>query len=314
MILPLIQPVKAPLIDNCPSRFIMPCGMTTKRTPMDEGQPSSTARRAAILRAAHQILDNPKILDDPIALRIIGTEGESWLRSNLERLQEARFLRAFVVARSRYAEDELAQAIQRGTRQYVILGAGLETFPYRNPYAESRLHVYEVDHPATQSWKRKRLLEAGITIPDSLTFAPVDFERQTLADGLSHTGFKANQRAFFSFLGVIVYLTKGAVMDTFGFVASLPPGSEIVFDCPVATSSLSEAQKLAREARANRMAAIGEPWRTYFDPLSLASHLRQMGFKRIEDLGPEAANSRYFEDRTDGLRLAGGSHLMKARV
>jgi methyltransferase (TIGR00027 family) len=288
--------------------------MTTKSTPMDEGQPSSTARRAAMLRAAHQILDNPKVLDDPMALRIIGTEGESWLRSNLERLQEARFLRAFIVARSRYAEDELAEAIQRGTRQYVILGAGLETFPYRNPYAESRLHVYEVDHPATQSWKRKRLLEAGITIPNSLTFVPVDFERQTLADGLSQTGFKANQPVFFSFLGVIIYLTREAVMDTFGFVASLPPGSEIVFDCPVPTSSLSEAQELAREARADRMAAIGEPWRTYFDPPSLASDLRQMGFKQIEDLGPEAANKRYFEDRTDGLRLAGGGHLMKARV
>jgi methyltransferase (TIGR00027 family) len=288
--------------------------MTMKSTPMDEGQPSSTARRAALLRAAHQILDNPKVLDDPIALRIIGTEGESWVRSNLERLEEARFLRAFIVARSRYAEDELAEAVQRGVRQYVILGAGLETFPYRNPYAESRLHVYEVDHPATQSWKRKRLLEVGITIPNSLTFAPVDFERQALADGLSQAGFKADQPAFFSFLGVIVYLTKEAVMDTFGFVASSPPGSEIVFDCAVATSSLSDAQKLAREARADRVAAIGEAWRTYFDPPSLASDLRQMGFKQIEDLGPEAANKRYFEDRTDGFRLAGGSHLMKARV
>jgi methyltransferase (TIGR00027 family) len=267
-----------------------------------------------MLRAAHQILDDPKVLDDPIALRIIGAEGESWVRSNLERLQEARFVRAFVVARSRYAEDELAQAIQRGVRQYVILGAGLETFPYRNPYAESGLHVYEVDHPATQSWKRKRLVEAGITIPSSLTFAPVDFEGQTLADGLSQAGFKADQPAFFSFLGVIIYLSKKAVMDTLGFVASLPSGSEIVFDCPVATSSLSEAQRLGREARADRMAAIGEPWQTYFDPVSLAGDLWQMGFKQIEDLGPEAGNERYFQGRTDGLRLAGAGHLMKARV
>jgi len=104
-----------------------------------------------MLRAAHQVLDDPKVLRDPIALRIIGAEAESWLMSNLERLQETRFLRAFIVARSRYAEDELALAVQRGTRQYVILGAGLETFPYRNPYDESRLRVYEMDHPATQS-------------------------------------------------------------------------------------------------------------------------------------------------------------------
>jgi methyltransferase (TIGR00027 family) len=267
-----------------------------------------------MLRAAHQILDNPKILDDPIAIRIIGTEGESWLRSNLDRLQEARFLRAFIVARTRYAEDELTQAVQRGTRQYVILGAGLETFPYRNPYAESRLHVYEVDHPATQSWKRKRLLEAGIAIPSSLTFAPIDFERQTLADGLSRAGLRANEPTFFSLLGVILYLTRAAVMETFGFVASMRPGSEIAFDCAVPESSLNDNQKLGREARANRMAAIKEPWLTYLDPSSLASDLRQMGFKQIEDLGPEAANERYFKDRTDGLRLAGSAHLMKARV
>jgi methyltransferase (TIGR00027 family) len=288
--------------------------MSRRSTPMNEGQPSSTARRAAMLRAAHQVLDSPKVLDDRIALRIIGTEGESWLRSNLDRLQDARFLRAFIVARSRYAEDELAQAVQRGTRQYVILGAGLETFPYRNPYAESRLHVYEVDHPATQSWKRKRLLEVGIAIPSSLTFAPIDFERQTLADGLSRAGLRANEPTFFSLLGVIVYLTKAAVMDTFRFVASMPPGSEIVFDCPVPESSLSDKQKLGRQARADRVAAVGEPWLTHFDPSSLASDLRQMGFEEIEDIGPEAANERYFRDRTDGLRLAGAAHLMKARV
>jgi methyltransferase (TIGR00027 family) len=281
---------------------------------MDEGQPSSTARRAAMLRAAHQILDDPKILDDPIALRIIGPEGESWLRSNLDRLQEARFLRAFVVARSRYAEDELARAVQRGTRQYVILGAGLETFPYRNPHDESRLHVYEVDHPATQSWKRKRLLEAGISTPGSLTFAPIDFERQTLAEGLGRAGLRANEPTFFSLLGVMMYLTEAAVMETFGFVASMPSGSEIVFDCAVPDSSLSDGQRLARQARADRVAAVGEPWRTHLDPVSLARDLRQMGFSQIEDLGPEAANERYFKDRTDGLRLAGAAHLMKARV
>ena len=281
---------------------------------MDEGQPSRTALRAAMLRAAHQILDNPTVLDDPLALRIIGSEGESWVRSNPERLQEARFLRAFIVARSRYAEDGLAQAIQRGTRQYVILGAGLDTFAYRNPYAEPPLHVYEVDHPATQSWKCKRLLKAGIAIPNSLTFAPIEFERQTLADGLSQAGFKVSEPAFFSFLGVMVYLTKAAVMETFRFVASLPAGSEIVFDCAAPTSSLNETQRSSREARADRMAAIGEPWLTYFEPSSLASDLRQMGFTQIDHLGPEAANERYFKDCTDGLRLAGRSHLMKARV
>ena len=281
---------------------------------MEEGQPSATAQGAAIHRAAHQFLDVPKILDDPLALRIIGTNAESALRANLWRFQKSRFLRAFIALRSRYAEDELARAIQRGVRQYVILGAGLDTFAYRNPYPGSRLRVFEVDHPATQSWKRVRLREAEIAIPDSLTFAPVDFERQTLADGLNRAGFRAEEAAFFSLLGVVVYLTKTAVMETFKFVASLPAGSEIVFDYSILPSMLNESQRSAHESRASRVAAIGEPWITYFDPSSLASELRGMGFKQVEDFGPEEANSRYFKDRTDSLRISGSGRLMKARL
>jgi O-methyltransferase involved in polyketide biosynthesis len=137
MIPPPLEPVKADPIGDYPRQLIMPGSMTTKHTPMEEGQPSRTALRSTLLRAAHRILDDPKILDGPVALRIIGTEGAAWIRSNVERLQESRFLRAFVVARSRYAEDELAQAVEKGVRQYVILGAGLETFPHRNPYPGS---------------------------------------------------------------------------------------------------------------------------------------------------------------------------------
>ncbi len=283
-------------------------------TAMDEGRPSATALGAAMLRAAHQILDDPKIFDDPIALKILGTSGESWVRSNLERFQKSQYMRAFIVLRSRYAEDELAQAIQRGIRQYVILGAGLDTFPYRNPNPPSRLRIYEVDHPATQSWKRRRLQETGIGIPDSLTFAPVDFEKQTLGDGLLQAGFKISEPAFFSLLGVVIYLTRAAAGETFKYVASLPRGSEIVFDCGVPDSSLTFYEKYARETRANKMAAIGEPWLTYFDPELLANDLRQIGFKAIEDFGPEAANERYFKNRGDGLRIAGSGHMIKGRV
>jgi len=281
---------------------------------MEEGRPSATALGAAVHRAAHQLLDNPKILDDPLALRIIGANAESALRANLWRFQKSRFLRAFIVLRSRYAEDELARAIQRGVRQYVILGARLDTFGYRNSYPGSRLRVFEVDHPATQSWKRVRLREAEIAIPDSLTFAPVDFEQQTLADGLSRAGFRADEAAFFSLLGVVVYLTKTAVMETFKSVASRPAGSEIVFDYGILPSGLSESQRFAHEALASRVAAIGEPWITYFDPSSLASELKGMGFKHVEDFGPEEANNRYFKDRGDNLRIIGGGRLMKARI
>lgn len=283
----------------------------TRPTRMDEGRPSITAQSTATLRAAHQLLDQPRILDDPLALRIIGTEAESAVRANPRRDARVATLRAFVVLRSRYAEDELARAIQRGIRQYVILGAGLDTFAYRSPYGP-RLRVFEVDHPATQSWKRERLDQAGIKIPGSLTFAPIDFEKQTLADGLRQAAFKADEPAFFSLLGVVIYLTRDAVMETFKFVASLPSGSEIVFDYAVPPSALSESERATHEVLARRVAAIGEPWITYFDPLSLASELRQIGFTHFEGMGPNEANDRYFKNRSDGLRVGRVAHLMKA--
>ncbi len=140
-------------------------GDKARGSRMDDGRPSATALGAAFLRAAHQVLDQPRVLEDPIALRILGSERESALRSYPERYGASRALRALIVLRSRYAEDELARAVQRGVRQYVILGAGLDTFPYRNPYPVSRLRVYEVDHPATQSWKRRQLHQAEIADP-----------------------------------------------------------------------------------------------------------------------------------------------------
>ncbi len=190
-------------------------------------------------------------------------------------------------------------------RQYVILGAGLDTFAYRSPYPGSRLRVFEVDHPATQAWKRARLDASGIDVPDSLTFTPIDFERQALGDGLRGAGFKTDEPAFFSLLGVVIYLPKDAVMETLKFVASLPSGSEIVFDYAIPSSALRESERAAREVRASRVAAIGEPWITYFDPLSLARELRGLGFTHVEDVGPVEAFHH-------NLRIGGGARLIKA--
>src|SRR5271156_5499991 len=193
---------------------------------MIEARPSRTALRVAMRRAAHQLFDSPKVLDDPIAVRIIGPRA-------LEKLEAGRFreatglargLRAFMAVRSRYAEDALARSVGRGAKQYVVLGAGLDTFAYRNPYGESTLRVFEVDFPATQEWKRQCLAAAGISIPSSVTYAPVDFERQTLPEGLQQAGFDPQKAAFFSWLGVVMYLTEQTVMSTLGFIASLPPG------------------------------------------------------------------------------------------
>ena len=258
---------------------------------MNEDRPSVTAYRVALRRAAHQILDDPKVFEDPLALRILGPEGEARLRAELQRDQSplSRVLRAFMAVRSRYAEDELARAFEAGVRQAVVLGAGLDTFAYRNPFPELRL--FEVDHPATHGWKRGLLEKARIPVPESLTFAPVDFETQTLAEGLERAGFDAGRPAFFSWLGVVPYLTESAILSTLGLIASLP-GSGVVFDYARPPESLDPSRRRFFDALAERVAAHGEPFRTFFDPGELEGRLRKMGFSRIENLDGEAINAR----------------------
>ena len=283
---------------------------------MKENRPSATAQRVAMQRAAHQLLDDPKVFDDPFALRIIGKESASALQADPHQFETtplSRYLRAFVAARSRYAEDELALDVRRGVYQYVILGAGLDTFAYRNPHPQGVLHVFEVDCPTTQAWKRARLEEVGITLPRDLTFAPVDFETQTLAEGLLGAGYDPGKRTFFSWLGVTEYLTTEAVVATLRFIASAPVGSGVVFDYMLSPSLLTSAQRPRFDALAQRVASAGEPWQAFFDPALLTRDLRAMGFGYVEDNGPEEINMRYFKDRKDGLRVGSLSHLMKAQ-
>jgi methyltransferase (TIGR00027 family) len=284
---------------------------------MEEAKPSHTALRVAMRRAAHQLVDEPKVLDDPIALKILGPRARERLQggesTGSDRL--SRSLRAFMAARGRYAEDELERAMGRGTAQYVVLGAGLDTFAYRNPHAEKALHVFEVDYPATQEWKRRQLAATEIAIPLSLTFSPVDFERQTLAEGLRDAGFDRDKPAFFSWLGVTMYLTAEAVAATLGFVASLPTGGGIAFDYVVPQESLGRVERMALGALSRRVKAAGEPFRTFFDPTALTARLKQIGFRSVEDLGADEINALYFKDRADGLRITGNlGRLMSAEV
>ncbi|HEX4002539.1 MAG TPA: class I SAM-dependent methyltransferase [Candidatus Acidoferrales bacterium] len=274
---------------------------------MEEAKPSHTALRVAMRRAAHQLVDEPKVLDDPIALKILGPQEQQRLEGGegMGSDRVSRGLRAFMAARSRYAEDELARAISRGVTQYAVLGAGLDTFAYRNPHAEANLRIFEVDYPATQEWKRRRLAASEIPIPPSVTFAPVDFERQTLATGLRDAGFDREKPAFFSWLGVSMYLTEEAIEATLGFAGSLRPGGGIVFDYVVPRESLGLLERTAFDALSRRVEAAGEPFRTSFDPSALAARLQQIGFRSIEDLSGDEINARYFKDRSDGLRVMG---------
>ena len=268
-------------------------------------------------RAAHQILDRPRVFDDPVALAIVGPDASELIRTDAQRYHSlrGRRLRAFMVARSRYAEDELANAIERGATQYVILGAGLDTFTCRNPHRDRALRVFEVDHPATQAWKRRRIEEAGISIPDSAAFVPVDFEKQSLAAELERAGFQRTEITFFSWLGVVPYLTLEAAMSTLQFIASLPPGSAVAFDYAVDRNSLSPLEQAALDDMASRVARAGEPFRLFFQPATLHESLRDLGFREIEDLGAPEIHARYFSGRSDGLGLrAGAGHLIRARI
>jgi methyltransferase (TIGR00027 family) len=279
-----------------------------------DDRPSRTAERVALRRAAHQLFDQPKVFDDPVALRIVGRDAAEELDRVAEDEPVARGLRALMVARSRYTEDALARAVESGVRQYVVLGAGLDTFAYRNPNRVGRLRVFEVDHPATQAWKRAKLEAAGILVPDDLVFAPVDFERGTLADGLREAGFDSRLRAFFSWLGVVPYLEIESIVATLRVVAATAPGSEVVFDYAIPPSMMAPGQRRVFEALAARVAAAGEPWRTFFEPAALARELTALGLTVVDDVPPEVLNERYFADRTDGLQIRGRARMMHARV
>jgi methyltransferase (TIGR00027 family) len=260
----------------------------------------------AMRRAAHQIFDHPRVFDDPLAMPIVGPGAEERLRSEPRFLNRiGRAVRASMAARSRYAEDQLARAVERGTKQYVILGAGLDTFAYRNPHSSRDLRVFEVDYPATQEWKRQRLAAAGIAISESVIFAPVDFERQTLAEGLREARFDASLPAFFSWLGVTMYLARETVVETFRLIASGAAGGGVVFDYMVPPETLSWTGQLVHRALSRRVAKAGEPFQTYFVPGELRTELQSMGFHSIENLGAAEINARYFAGRTDGLGVPG---------
>jgi methyltransferase (TIGR00027 family) len=280
---------------------------------MREGRPSATAQRVAERRAAHQLFDRPLVFEDPLAIRIIGSEAAAALPGSraASNSPPLRGLRAFVAARSRFAEDELARGVARGVRQYVVLGAGLDTFAYRNPHAD--LRVFEVDHPATQEWKRGRLSAAEIPIPSSLTYVSVDFERQTFAEELVRAGFAPQQPAFFSWLGVVPYLNRETIFATLETIATMCPGNGVVFDYGLPRSSAGFFERMAHDALSRRVALAGEPFRSFFDPAELAQELQRIGFRSIEDLGLAEIVSRYFADRSDNFRvLSNTGHLMSA--
>jgi methyltransferase (TIGR00027 family) len=277
--------------------------------------PKPTALRVAQLRAVHQLLDSPLVFEDPLALKILGKAGEDSLRKDLGRYNASIYkgLRTSVVVRSRLVEDELARSYQEGLRQYVILGAGLDTFAYRNG-AQEGIRIFEVDLPTTQQWKRDCLYSAGIDIPATLTFVSTDFETLPLKQALERAGFKPDRPAFFSWLGVTMYLETESVQQTLQYISSLAPGSAVVFDYGVVPDLLSPRERKAIDLLSNKAADHGEPWKTFFNPASLDGLLRSLHFTHVEDFGPELLNDRFLSGRKDGLHKSGVTRLIFAKV
>lgn len=284
---------------------------------MGSARPASrTAWRVALHRALHQVLDRPPVLDDPVAIQILGAETATVVRENptsLERGPFDAYLRAFMAARARFAEDHLDAARDRGVGQYVILGAGLDTFAYRQRHRDPPLAVWEIDQPATQAWKRERLAAAAISVPASVRLVPVDFEHDVLPDALASAGFDARAGAVFAWLGVTIYLTPAAIDATLAFIASVcGRDGGVAFDYSVDPARLTPVQREIFDAMAARVAAAGEPWVTTFAPAALAAKLRALGFTSTEDAGGDELNARYFARRTDGLRVGGLARMMWA--
>ncbi len=283
---------------------------------MIEAQPSRTAERVAMRRAAHQLLDRPVVHEDPLALRILAPRVAEALRADPGRREGGPFsvsLRAFLVARSRLAEDVLAEAFARGVRQYVVLGAGLDTFAYRNPH--EGLRVFEVDFPATQAWKRQRLADVQIEVPPSVTYVAIDFATEKLIDALESAGLATGEPTFFSWLGVTPYLTSETVLETLEDVAPLAAGGGgIVFDYMVDPALLSLRERIGLRMLGARVAAAGEPFLGFFRPHDLVERMHAMGFSEVEDLTPADINARLFSGRTDAFRIGGSGHIAIARA
>jgi len=277
---------------------------------MRSGQPSQTAQRAAAYRAVHQTLERGAIFTDPLASRLLDEQTTASL-SEMAADESLRPMRLFIAARSRFSEDTMANCVAVGMRQVVVLGAGLDTFSLRNPFSDLGVRVFEVDYAATQSWKRERIKAAGLIEPQSLIFAPTDFEQENLSEDLTRAGFRLNQPAFFQWLGVVPYLTRGAVSSTLKFISEVPE-AVVVFDYAEPFQNYDAKRRANIIAVAESAAARGEPWLGLFDPADLHELLRSNGFKTVEDLGLPEIAERLYGDLRRNVTIGPGPHIVRA--
>ncbi|MBU8826285.1 class I SAM-dependent methyltransferase [Mycolicibacterium goodii] len=282
---------------------------------MDNSGPSRTALATAYARAYHQFADRPRILTDPLAALLLGVTAENvdelstYPADHPAAVARDRPRRLFFAARSRFADDAVTAAVARGVRQIVVLGAGLDTIAYRNTHPD--VHVFEIDHPQTQSWKRERLATNGIDIPPTATLVPVDFETQALASELETTAFTRTEPAVYVWLGVLYYLTSDAARATLEYIAGQAQPVEVVFD--YLQPAVTDEDRTDLRARAERLARTGEPLVTYVSPAEIHCQLADLGFTAIEDLTANELLRRYLAG-TPALDAAPPRALRASRI
>jgi len=278
------------------------------------GAPSRTAILTAACRALHR-QESTWVLNDPLAAGFAGEEGAAMIAGMKSRLSPDEVL-AFVhwvCARARFAEDAVEREFEHGLRQYVILGAGLDSFAYRRPEQLAGLRIFEVDHPASQEWKRRRLEELGVSRPADLVFASVDFESESLIDGLTRSGFDWTARTMFSWMGVTMYLTTSAIRSTVGVMASTAGGSAVVMTYNQPVDSIDELSRRVTTALSGYAGEMGEKFVSMFTPGEAEALMREHGYVDIRDFGAEEARTEYFGDRAD-VPIAGAQRILVARV
>lgn len=284
---------------------------------MQPGQASRTIYRVAVLRAAHQILDeSPRIFEDPIAVGLTPDASEAQIRAaagDIRQPLQSR-LRSMTLLRSRFVEDELAVAVARGVRQYTILGAGLDTYPWRQPVAARALRIFHTDHPATMAVTDEVFRKRGLTHSSNLVRAGLDLEAPALGARLAAMGFDGGAPAFFSMLGLMQYLSHGALDAIFELVAALPRGSAVAFSFNPPDSHLADGELEEARRSQSRGRSLGEPWLSRPAPAELMVKLGALGFGRVFHLAPELAQRRYFGSRSDGLAAPIFEQLMIAEV
>ena len=279
---------------------------------MQHQQASHTALATAYLRAAHQILDAPPlILEDPAVLVLLGTGTAKMIQDTQGRYREsgASVLRSHVVLRSRYTEDRLKASMARGLGQYIIVGAGFDTFVLRQPDWAARLSIVEIDHPDTQRLKKEKISDSKIRVPGNVYFAEIDFEKESLAEGLTRNGIRKDIPTFFSWLGVTMYLTESAIDATLKCMAKFPTGSEAVITFRERSSNPS----LVSNRIENRVMEIGEPFVSSFALDQFKDKLRKAGFTTVEMLTPQLA-ARYFHSGENSLPIPKQTTIAAAMV